>query len=78
MCLLKKYFIISFIACFIFGNLAPANLYEKRIVSDIVMPKYFFTDKVNESCKMKKDSNEFYSNSLFSDFDLRKKIITRG
>lgn len=70
---LRLYFIISLIGYFILGNSALANLYEKKIVSDIVMPKYFFTDKVNESCKMKKDSNEFYSNSLFTEFDLSKK-----
>ena len=75
---LRLYFIISLIGYFILGNSALANLYEKKIVSDIVMPKYFFTDKVNESCKMKKVSSDFFSNSLYSDFDLRKKIITHG
>jgi len=51
MYLLRKYLIISFIACFFLGDLALANSNEKRIVSDIAMPKFFFTDKVNESCK---------------------------
>ena len=73
MYLFRKYVIISFIACFILGDLVLAKSNEKRIVSDIAMPKYFFADKINESCKMKKVSSDFYSNSLYSDFDLRKK-----
>ena len=73
MYIFRKYFIISFIACFILGDLALANSNEKRIVSDIAMPKYFFADQINKTCKMKKVSNDFYSNSLYSDFDLRKK-----
>ena len=72
MYLFRKYFIISFIAYFILGDLALANSNEKIIVSDISMPKYFFADQINKTCKMKKDTNEFYSNSLFSDFDLKK------
>ena len=40
---LKLYLIISLIGYFILGNSALANSYEKKIVSDFVMPKYFFT-----------------------------------
>ena len=47
MYLFRKYFIISFIAYFILGDLALANSNEKIIVSDISMPKYFFADQSN-------------------------------
>ena len=73
MYIFRKYFIISFIACFILGDLALANSNENKIISDIAMPKYFFTDQINKTCKMKKVSSDFFSNSLYSDFDLRKK-----
>ena len=37
---------------------------------NISMPKYFFTDEINKSCKVVKDENNFYSSSLYKDWDL--------
>lgn len=49
-----------------------SNSNEKSIIKNITIPKYFFTDEINKNCKMrKKDTNDFYSNSLYSNFDLK-------
>lgn len=55
------------------GTVSQAsNFSQVQSNVNISMPKYFFTDEVNKSCKMVKteDSNNFYSNSMYDNYDL--------
>lgn len=64
---------ITLSACNTTGSITNASDFSNITSGDanITMPKYFFTDEVNKTCKMKKDnSNDFYSNSLMPKFDL--------
>ena len=68
---------ITLSACNTTGSITNASDFSNITAGDanITMPKYFFTDEVNKTCKMKKDnSNDFYSNSLMPKFDGTKII----
>lgn len=53
------------------GTVSQAsNFSQVQPNANISMPKYFFTDEINKSCKIVKDENNFYSSSLYKDWDL--------
>ncbi len=74
--LLATVALVTLAACNTTGTVANSSDFNKvNADSNITMPKYFFTDEVNKTCKMAKadDSNNFYSSSLNNSFDFTNK-----
>ncbi len=65
--------LVSTMSCNTTGTVASSNNSNAvKYDVNITMPKYFFTDEINKSCKMAKagEANSSYSNSLFANHDL--------
>ena len=74
--LLATVALVTLAACNTTGTVASSSDFNTvKSESNITMPKYFFTDEVNKTCKMGHDgnSNNFYSSTLNNSYDFTNK-----